>query len=339
MEHDGLRPSNAQRHFAVQAPMRRSACLLAAALSLSAAPLRSQAPSAPTVTVVSGSTADGRATDLWLAILRRRLSPAAYDSVAPLVRPRLPEEQAWAASIGARAQAWPTEVAPLARLFPGLPSRPVQVVLGNRGAEDAFTHDSLTIGFDLAALVRAYGPASGADTPERLDRFFRHEVVHTLQKRWLARHPFPVGGPMDMALLDIWLEGTGNYFSLSRRSYPGPDGNPAPLSARTLATLEPRFVGRMAALACADPAGALPLLADLSAGPFDQKWGALPAALWLLAEQGADSAALRRFVADGPTGVWQLAQRHLPAALADSLARTRERAAACSMTRRPAPPG
>lgn len=319
--------------------MRTPVCLLLAALSMSAAPLLPQAPTAPTVTVVIGSTADGRATEPWLAILRRRLSPGAYDSVAPLIRPFLPEEQAWAALIGARVRAWPTEVAPLERLFPGIQSRPIQVVIGNRGAEDAFTHDSLTIGFDLAALVRAYGPASAADNAGRLDRFFRHEVIHTLQKRWLAQHPFTVGAPLDMALLDIWLEGLGNYYSLSGQWYPGPDREPAARSVQTLAALGPRFAGRLAALACADSVSAQVLLADLSAGPFDQKWGALPAALWLLAEQGADPSALRRFVAEGPMGVWQLAYRHLPAELADSVTRTRERAAACSVTRRPAPPG
>lgn len=318
--------------------MRAPACLLIAALSLPAAPLLPQTPAAPTVTVVYGTTADGGATDLWLAILRRRLAAQAYDSVAPLIRPILPEEQAWAALIETRARAWPAEVAPLEALFPGIPSRPIRVVLGNRGAEDAFTHDSLTIGFDLAALVRAYGSASAADNAERLDRFFRHETIHTLQKRWLAQHPFPVGAPMDMALLDIWLEGLGNYYSLSPRWYSGPDRGPSALAAQTLAALEPRFVGRMAALACADSAAAQPLLADLSAGPFTQKWGALPAALWLLAEQGADASALRRFVTDGPVGVWRLAQRHLPGALADSLAGTRSRATACSATRGPTSP-
>lgn len=317
--------------------MRAPACLLIAAVSLPAVPLLPQTPAAPTVTVVHGTAADGRATDLWLAILRRRLAAQAYDSVAPLIRPLLPEERGWAGLIETRARAWPAEVAPLEALFPGIRSRPIQVVLGNRGAEDAFTHDSLSIGFDLAALVRAYGPASAADNAERLDRFFRHEAIHTLQKRWLAQHPFPVGAPMDMALLDIWLEGLGNYYSLSRRWYPGPDRAPSALSAQTLAVLEPRFLARMAALACADSDSALPLLADLSAGPFAQKWGALPAALWLLAEQGADPSALQRFVADGPAGVWQLAQRHLSSELAESLVRTRERAAACSVTRRPAP--
>ena len=63
------------------------------------------------------------------------------------------------------------------------------------------------------------------------------------------------------------------------------------------------------------PERARALTADLSRGRFDQKWGALTAALWLQEEPGPPAEALRRFIVAGPAGVWDLADRHLPDAL------------------------
>lgn len=308
--------------------MRLPAALVV--LSISLAP-PSAAQSLPTarVTIVSGTLPDGRATDLWLAALRRRLPPMAFDSVAGLRLPLIPAEQGWSDAIRSRAAHWESELPRMAALFPGLEARSITVVIGNRGAEDAFTHDSTTIGFDLSALVRVYGAADGREAGDRLDRFFRHEVTHTLQKRWLARHRYAARTAIEHALLDLWLEGLGNFFSLSARWHPGADGAPTDITRRTLANLEPRFVARMTTLACADSTTAAPLLADLSAGPFEQKWGALPVALWLLEEHRSDSLALRAFAVAGPAGIWPLAQRHLSRPLADSLAQARVRAARC----------
>ena len=316
--------------------MRLLTILLAVA-SLSTSPLTAQSRAFPAVTVVSGTLSDGHATGLWHAILKRRLSPTAFDSIAALVHPILPAEQAWADMIATRAPRWASALPTLAALFPGLEPQPVRIVLGNRGAEDAFTHDSLTIGFDLAALVRVYGAAPGAENADRLDRLFQHEVTHTLQKRWLVLHPYMPRTPLERALLEIWLEGLGNYFSLSPRWRPDATGARAPLTEQTLTTLEPRFADRMARLACADSVAATPLLATLSSGPFQQKWGALPAALWLLEEQAADSLALRTFVNAGPTGVWPWAQHHLPDTLAMRLSQSRDHATACT-TSAPASP-
>jgi hypothetical protein len=188
------------------------------------------------------------------------------------------------------------------------------------------------MGFDLAALQRVYGDAAHTDNPDRVDRFFRHEFVHLLQKRWFSRHPFVPDSPTAEALLDAWAEGLGNYYSLSSQWQPVA-GAPSPETQRALAALEPRFVARMAALACADSAAARPLLADLSAGPFTQKWGALPVALWLLADQTTNPAALGDFAKAGPTAIWALAQRHLPPELGDSLTAIRRQTLPCPSRR------
>ena len=166
------------------------------------------------------------------------------------------------------------------------------------------------------------GRRSAPENQARIDRFFRHEFAHVLQKAWLAQHPWPGNTPLRAALLDIWTEGLGNYYSLSEQ-WSGEGGARSATTSRVLAELEPRFVARLAALACATSAATPALLAGLASGPFEKKWGALPAALWLKEEPGPAADALSRFVHAGPDGVWGLALRHLPPDLQRALAEAR----------------
>jgi len=281
------------------------------------------------VIVTPGFTSDGRPTDLWLLVLRRRLDPAAFDSVARIIHPLADDEGRWSDTIRAHAVHWADEVPALMAPFSPIEAPDSMiVVVGNRGSEDAFTHDSLTIGLDLSALLRVYGPVDGGDNPQKLDRFFRHEFSHTLQKRWLARHPYQVRTPLDGALLDIWLEGLGNYYSLGPKWQPI-DGKPSPAADSALARLGPVLVDRLSALACADSQKAGPLLKGLSSGPFDRKWGAVSAALWLQDEVTRSKGALRSFVAAGPAGVWPLAARHLSREQGAGLETARRRDSSC----------
>jgi hypothetical protein len=265
--------------------------------------------------VVWGVTEVGDATDQWLAILRKRLSRDDYDTVAALRKPLTPDERAWAELILSRAMAWEREIPTLAELFrPIRPPGEVLIVIGNRGAEDAFTHDPMTIGFDLAALHANYNDARLPVNQDRMDRFFRHEYIHLLQKAWLPVHPWVMDTPLRTAIAEIWSEGLGNYYSLSAR-WRSRIGRRSGVAARALAALEPRFVARLAALACARPGAAAVLTRDLSWGQFERKWGALTAALWLEGEPQTPTEALRHFVVAGPAGVWDLADRHLPGTL------------------------
>ena len=279
--------------------------------------------------VVDGVHQRGMATDTWLAMLRRRLDSPTYDSVARIRKEWTAEELAWRDLIRERAGRWEREIPGLAVPFDPVsgPAR-ATIVLGNRGGEDAFTHDSVTIGFDLAALETNYGAAGQPVNQNRIDRFFRHEYTHLMQKAWLVTHPWPDATPFDAALLDIWLEGLGNYYSLSER-WKAINGAPSETAARALAELVPRLVARMSALACANREEGEVLMADLSMGQFDQKWGALPIALWLEREQSGSPDALRRFVLTGPDGVWTLIERHVTQAQAARLREAREKAGNC----------
>lgn len=248
------------------------------------------------------------ATELWL----RMIVTLGPERSAAEPKPMSPAERSWMKLIRSRAPRWETETLELAMHFAPAPApEAVRVVVGNQGGEDAFTADASTIGFDVARLSAAYGDAQTAENEGRIDRFFRHEYAHLLQKSWLAAHPHTARTPFESALLGMWLEGLGHYYSLSDR-WRTVDGRSSASSERVLATLEPRFMARLAALACTTGEQAQALSADLSWGRFEQKWGALPVALWLEREASHSSDALRRFVKEGPDGILQLAERQLP---------------------------
>jgi len=281
---------------------------------------------------VLGTNPDGEPTGQWLAMIRKRLPAAEYAAFAESVRPLTEAERGWADLIGSHVPGWHARLERLREPFrPVSPPRHVLIVMGNRGGNDGFTHDAVTIGFDLSALQDVYGDASGETNAERIDRLFDHEYTHLLQKAWLAVHPYTAGTPQREALLDVWLEGLGQYRSLSSR-WRAAEGKGSPAAGEALARLEPRFAARLAALACASDEDARALLADLSQGRFDQKWGALTAALWLEAEAeaGRDQTALAAFVRAGPDEVWNLAARHMPDALGAVLAEARAAASMCA---------
>lgn len=278
--------------------------------------------------VLPGVDDTGHATALWQQMIRARLPAAAFEGVRDLEKPLTATERAWSDLIHARAGRWEAEIPVLARIIRPLDAPAARIVLGNRGGDDAFTHDPHTIGFDLERLHAIYGDATDPANTARIDRFFRHEYTHLLQKAWLAEHPVPLDSPLDRALAEAWAEGMGNFHSLSD-SWRTRNGLPAEKALVALESLEPRFVARLAAIACASPERAQRLTADLSRGRFDRKWGALPVALWLEREPGEPEAVLREFLLAGPAGVWALAERHAAPASRAALSEARSAYAIC----------
>lgn len=264
-----------------------------------------------TIDVVVAVDDRGAPDPLWLELLRRRLPEAEVAAAAAAIRPLAPEERAWAELAAERVATWRTRLPELVALFePVEPPVTIRLVLGNRGGEDAFTHDPTTVGFDLSRLAALYGDAASEENRDRIDRLFLHEFTHLLQKAWLPSHPQPQTTPFELAELEIWTEGLGNYVSMSRR-WRAHGGEASPAARSALERLEPRLVERLVALACAPPERAQRLTADLSNGPFAEKWGALTAALWLEREASVDPATLRRFVQGGVAEVRELARRNL----------------------------
>ena len=229
---------------------------------------------------------------LWQEMIRKLPGPDAPSA-----------ESSWGALIRARATQWEAGIPALAANYAPVAAPEIAtIVIGNGGGQDAFTHDPTTIGFDVARLQAEYGDATLPENTARIDRFFRHEYTHLLQKAWLREHPYDANTSQRRALLGLWTEGLGNYYSLSEK-WRGTSES----ATRARAELEPRLVARLAALACASDTEATTLMADLSMGRFDRKWGALPVALWL----AADPNAIRTLVLAGPDGIWSLAEQHL----------------------------
>jgi hypothetical protein len=310
--------------------MRSIGLAAPAALCLLLAPAASARQERGAIEAVWGVTPSGEPTDEWLTLLRRRLADAPYREAAGLRKPATVEETRWADLIRSRLPVWESRRESMAALYrPAPPPARVRIILGNRGTDDAFTHDAVTIGFDLSALQAVYGSADRQENHERIDRLFHHEFTHLMQKAWLVDHPWTAGTPLREALLDIWLEGIGNHHSLSQR-WRSIQGAESAASREARERLEPRLVARLSALACAPAEQAERLLAGLSRGPFDQKWGALTMALWLEREAAGDPEALRRFVVAGPDGFWDLAARNLPAPLGAVLAEARAAASVCA---------
>jgi hypothetical protein len=278
-------------------------------LSLNAAEVRLQ--------VLPGLDGNGRATQQWQEMIARRLPEAEFRKIESLTKPYTPAEAAWVRLVQLRRPQWETEISKLAVPFSPVAAPDARIVLGNRGGEDAFTHDPHTIGFDVERLNALYGDAESDSNAALIDRLFRHEYTHLLQKAWVRDHPLRTDTPLRAALADIWLEGMGNYYSLSE-AWRFVQGKPSPKAAEALTVLEPRLMTRLAALACAAPENTQELSKNLSSGPFDHKWGALPVALWLEAES-ANADFLRGFIIAGEDGVWALASRNLTPALKSQL--------------------
>jgi hypothetical protein len=317
--------------------MIRALLLLLSFATLASAEIVVPAGRAPGIELLSGIAPDNRPTGLWLDMVRALRGGGEPDEGVSARRPLGGGERLWQDLITARAAVWSARRDGLAEPFrPVAEPASVRIVIGNRGGEDAFTHDARTIGFDVSRLEAEYGDARAAENVERIDRFFAHEYTHVLQRAWLPEHPQPDSTPFERAELAIWREGLGNYYSLSPRWRSRRDGQPA---RAALAELEPVFVRRMAALACATPAEEAELVADLSRGPFEKKWGALPAALWLESEARRSPTALREFVQGGVASVRVLAGRHLSAAARSELDAARARSRECSAPAAAATPG
>ncbi|HWR13183.1 MAG TPA: hypothetical protein VN577_00025 [Terriglobales bacterium] len=283
--------------------VRKLLCALVLTLSLSAC------AAGQLLKVIPGTDGSGRATQQWREMMARRLPEGKFREIEPLVKPYNAQEQKWLELIESKAANWETEIPRLAAPFRPVAAPEAQIVVGNRGADDAFTHDPHTIGFDVERLNALYGNAQSPENVARIDRFFRHEYTHLLQKAWFAKHPSPLNTPLRLALTEMWTEGMGNFYSLSE-TWRSQNGRPAPKTVETLRVLEPRMLARLSAVSCASSEQAQRLTRDLSNGHFDEKWGALPVALWLERES-TNPETLRNYVLAGPDGFWDLARRNL----------------------------
>jgi hypothetical protein len=266
-----------------------------------------------------GQDPDGRPTEQWLDAVRHFNDDEAIRAFAATHQALTPEQTDWFTLISSRLGDWQSRTAELGRPFADVqPPSSVDVLLGNIGGEDAFNPSDKLIAFDLGRLQAVYGPARDPGNADRIDRFFAHEYTHVLHKIWRRDRGITIESPLEQALWGCLTEGLGNYRSLSGRWH-RVDGRLSEHAEAVLARLSPILVERLAALRTATDREAAPLMRGLSMGPFEDKWGALPVALWLSEEVRRDDDALGRWVERGPWGVLDLAAIYLPPDLATKL--------------------
>jgi hypothetical protein len=272
-------------------------------------------PPSSVLIVRHGFTQDGAMTDEWCEAIREWHTPASLerltrDSVAVPV-----QVMEWMELIESRLPSWGGMIDSLRLPFVGIPPPDtIIVLLGIRGGNDAFSPSALTICFDLDRLFAEYGPASAVINHRRIDRFFAHEFTHILHGIWATRYGLQPETPLEIALWICLKEGLGNYRSLSEK-WVDPQGELTDHAHVVLKRLEPTFVERISALEHASEEDVPHLMQGLSMGPFEQKWGALPVALWLAREAGGNDRNLRQWVEKGPWGILELARMYLPAEL------------------------
>jgi len=297
----------------------RIAAVAAAAALASAMVHPTDLVRAARLAVQVGQEKDGTPTARWLAAASLFNDAATVAALAAESAPFDAAEAAWRDLVVSRSDAWTAAMPGLERPFRDTePPALLYVLVGNVGAMDAFVVDDTTIAFDVGALQRIYGDASTPENGARIDRFFAHEYTHVVHRAWRAQRDLELHTQLERALWDCLTEGLGNYRSLSDRWF----ADDTQLSERArivLARLQPILVDRLGRLATASDEEAVELTRGLSMGPFDEKWGALPVALWLAEEVAADPDALTHWIERGPWGVLDLARRHLPADLAAGL--------------------
>ena len=270
-------------------------------------------PSAAIQMVVKlGVSDDGTVDSQWLEAIRERHDEGTLSALLRNQKQLSQAEIHWANLIQSRVSEWSKLIASLQIPFYGIaPPAAVSILLGNQGGEDAFVSSHSTICFDLGRLHDLYGSASETINRERIDRFFAHEFTHLMHKVWRQEHRLKLETPLDYALWECLTEGMGNYRSLSAK-WLLENGELTRHAEEVLSRLQPIFAERIAALAKATDVEASQLMAGLSSGAFDQKWGALTVALWLAKEANGDDQNLRKWVDAGPTGILVLAQKYLP---------------------------
>jgi hypothetical protein len=267
----------------------------------------------------------GRPTRPWLDAIRDRVSAGELDEIAATARPLTPDERGWSDLIGAIAPVWFAGVALLNAPFRHVtpPARP-QVVLGHGGGDDAFGTPPNVMAFDLSALATAYDDRDEGAREALMSRLLSHEYTHLLAVPYLDligwTEAWGNARPYRRALRVLYNEGLGNMRSVEGDArWTTPSGQPTDRAREALARLTPILAGRLQALA-GDPAPdvAKNLLRNISQGPFAEKWGALPMALWLAADTGFQPERIARWVEAGPPGTLQLAAARADPAYAEA---------------------
>jgi hypothetical protein len=287
----------------------------------------------PPTDIAWGTGGDGTASDLWTAAIAREVGDNQARALQAKKLPIDAKQMAWAGIILKQKQAFAERRLKLDAAFDGNLGR-VRILLGNRGTRDAFSHGDDVIAINLARWQEVYGDASDAQA-ERVQRILAHEYTHLLTREYKRKRQLVATTPLDRALWTLFDEGLANYRSLSDKYKPLAPDKPSKAASVALTRHAEKLATTLAMLdAGPAPADEEKLLEGMVSGAFEDKWGALPVALWIANEVSADKSedvVLKRLIRAGPSGILTLARRNLPPDVAAKLPGTRASVTAPTM--------
>lgn len=258
---------------------------------------------------VSTEIKNGIPTELWLSAISNRNTKNELKKISSLKKPLSSNELKWKNALQDALPIFESNKQKVNSLFPKVsPPKSIKILLGNQGGNDAFTYKKEYICLDLSEWVQYYGTPKNTDL-DRVSRILLHEYAHLVTKAWLEKYPQQADSLYSKALFEMFYEGIGNYFSLSRKWIDN-EFNLSPRSKKTLNKLVPVLKNKMQQIALHKHSNSTELLNGLSSGKFDEKWGALPVALWLTQERKISKKTLIDRVQEGPKGIDKLIEKY-----------------------------
>ena len=291
--------------------------LIASLIATPAYARRAHAPAhAPTrrISVTVAIDRHGRPTPQWIGLIRDRIDANELAGVRMSPRALSGDDTQWIAAIRSVAPSWIKDIGRLDAPFgTDRPAPALAVVIGNGGGDDAFSTLPNLIAFDLAALANAYGAVDPAALPALVGRLLSREYMRLRLNTYLAGN----GWAPEWAAKDPFLAALRNLYVQGLATLRGIEGDPRWLTAdnaltpeakKVLVDLQPVMAERLKGLAAKpSPQVANGWLHDMSQGPLDRRWGALPIALWLATDTGYDAARVAAWIESKPDGLLQLA--------------------------------
>ena len=307
-----------------------------------ARPRKKSAPRAQArhLTITVAIDRQGRATPQWIGLIRDRIDANELAGVRMSPRALSGDDNQWIATIKATAPTWFNDTGTLDAPFrQAAPPAALAVVIGAQGGDDAFWTLPDTIAFDLSALNNAYGYNDPATRPALVGRLLSREYTRLRLNLYLDANGWSperaAKDPFLAALRSLYVQGLATLRAIQDdRRWLNEDRTPTADAKKALAELQPVMVERLKGLlANRSPQTSNAWLHEMSQGPLDRRWGALPIALWLASDTGYDTDGIATWIEGKPDGILQLAagqadrkyQRafaDLQAAVADKIADT-----------------
>jgi hypothetical protein len=282
----------------------------------------------------------GRPTPQWIDLIKDRIDANELAGVRMSPRALSGDDTQWVALIRQGAPEWLKDVGQLDAAFRPVPAPPavLSVVIGAEGGDDAFWTAPDIIAFDLSALGNAYGTSDPAGRPAQINRLLSREYTRLRLNAYLAGVGWSperaAKDPYLAALRGLYVQGLATLRGIEGNPrWIAPDGTPTAEAKKILAELQPVMIERLKGLlANRSPQTSSAWLREMTQGPLDRRWGALPMALWLASDTNYDAGRIATWIEGNPDGILQLAagqaDRKYQRAFADLQAATADKVAA-----------